>query len=356
MTSKSPVKLKKKAPKAAAMSARKRNNVCFIIDRSGSMNVIRQKVVDVFNAQAELHREMSASSDQDTFVSLLTFNDNVDAPVFFDAPVDELGELDIRDYNPTGGTALFDCVGEAMTKLDSLPDGKNKNASFLLVIITDGEENSSRRWSAFQLGEYMKKVNLTDRWTVTFLVPNTAAINYLSSKLYVPEGNFQVWEQTNKGVEKANLDINVGTRSYYSARSAGHGAIKSFFQPDVTKVKSADLKRELNDVTKRYKVWDVNKTTVIKDFVEEQGEHFIPGRAFYQLVKPEEVQAFKGFAIQNGKAIYEGNDAARRLLGLPAGGTIKLHPAQASALTIFVQSTSMNRKLHAGTKLLYQSN
>ncbi len=59
-------------------------------------------------------------------------------------------------------------------------------------------------------------------------------------------------------------------------------------------------------------------------------------------------------AIRDKKtnAIY-GGDAALQALGLPSYGTCRLAPGSHPAFDIFVQSTSVNRKLPAGTHVLY---
>ena len=41
------------------------------------------------------------------------------------------------------------------------------------------------------------------------------------------------------------------------------------------------------------------------------------------------------------------------MIGLPASGTVRVNPGQFSQFEIYIQSTSINRKLVAGTNLLY---
>lgn len=52
--------------------------------------------------------------------------------------------------------------------------------------------------------------------------------------------------------------------------------------------------------------------------------------------------------------MFQGNDA-RRMLGLPSSGTVKLHPRSVPAgWRAYVQSTSYNRVLEPGTQFLYE--
>jgi hypothetical protein len=51
--------------------------------------------------------------------------------------------------------------------------------------------------------------------------------------------------------------------------------------------------------------------------------------------------------------LFEG-EAAREILGLPEGSTVRIKPNNLEKYMVFVQSTSANRKLIGGTKFLYE--
>jgi len=112
--------------------------------------------------------------------------------------------------------------------------------------------------------------------------------------------------------------------------------------------------------------WNVdNGISTIRDFVEDKlrniklnktlGRQYQIGRAYYQLTKTEEVQASKDMVIldKSTNALYGGQEA-RSLLGCPTGISFKIKPAiHGHQYDIFIKSTSVNRKLINGTKLLY---
>ena len=77
------------------------------------------------------------------------------------------------------------------------------------------------------------------------------------------------------------------------------------------------------------------------------------GNAYYLLMKPEKVQHHKQIILrEKGKeAVYAGLDA-RHILGLPSVD-VKVKPGDHANWDIFIQSTSVNRKLIQGTKLVY---
>ena len=125
---------------------------------------------------------------------------------------------------------------------------------------------------------------------------------------------------------------------------------------DLSTVTLTEVKAALVDISKEvdvYRVDKINDGVQIKDFVQAQGVAFTKGCAFYQLSKTETVQDYKQIAIRDkiSGAVYSGF-AARDMLGLPHHGEVKLAPGQHGQYDIFVQSTSVNRKLVEGTNLM----
>ena len=114
------------------------------------------------------------------------------------------------------------------------------------------------------------------------------------------------------------------------------------------------VKNVLEEVpAKEYSLFPVHRDSVIKKFVESwTGEDYINGSAYYQVVKEETVQAYKQVCIQNKKngKVYSGLNA-RVLLGLP-NREVKVDPTLFGDFNVFIQSTSVNRKLPRGTLLI----
>lgn len=110
----------------------------------------------------------------------------------------------------------------------------------------------------------------------------------------------------------------------------------------------------------RFQKIEVSSDVSIKDFVQSQGLVFKVGRGFYEFMKKETIQAKKEVIILDRITgdMFEGN-AARDVLGLPHGAPIRLDPKTAgfdvTKYTVFVQSTSVNRKLIGGTQFLYEA-
>lgn len=110
----------------------------------------------------------------------------------------------------------------------------------------------------------------------------------------------------------------------------------------------------------RFQVMTVDKDCDIKGFVTSNGIEFKKGRGFYELTKAETVQQYKEVIMQDRETgeMFVGSQV-REKLGLSpqtesGGVNEKLHAADAKAFRVFVQSTSVNRKLIGGTAFLYE--
>lgn len=106
----------------------------------------------------------------------------------------------------------------------------------------------------------------------------------------------------------------------------------------------------------RFQVMDVDNDCPIKVFVVENGMTFNKGRGFYEFIKRVLIQEYKEVVLQDKVTgdFYSG-DEAREIVGIPEG-RVSFSPngADLNKYNIFIQSTSYNRKLLAGTKFLYE--
>jgi hypothetical protein len=106
----------------------------------------------------------------------------------------------------------------------------------------------------------------------------------------------------------------------------------------------------------RFQVLTVDEDMPIKNFCEDQGVEFRQGRGFYELTKTVTVQGTKEIVLMHRTTgdLFTGS-RARELLGLPTvDEDVKLRPTHLETYIPFIQSTSNNRKLIGGTRLLYE--
>jgi len=134
--------------------------IIIILDKSGSMSDIRNDMIGSFNTFIAQQKTIAENPPQ---VSLILFNNQLDA-VYINKKLEEIPELSPLNYQPTGGTALYDAVGSTLDSFDSY-------TNVLVVIITDGEENASKEYTYKQMKEKISKKN-ADKWQFVYLSDN----------------------------------------------------------------------------------------------------------------------------------------------------------------------------------------
>jgi hypothetical protein len=254
-------------------------------------------------------------------------------------------------------TPLWDSVNTGInTLLRGAGPLKAATDTFILMTITDGGENSSVETNIYELKRRIAELQKTDRWTFVFRVP--VGHKYSIAKLGIPEGNIIEWEQNETAFAAATMQQTSALRSYVSDVSRGVTSSRSFYDTSaLSQVRPADLRRELDDITEKVRVesvWSEDEGQQIRDFCMKSFGEFTVGHAYYQLDKPEKVQASKKLIVKHKKkGRYYSGDDVRDTLGLPSGVEIKLKPADHPDYEVYVQSTSVNRKMTKKTKVVY---
>lgn len=331
--------------------------VGIVRDHSGSMGTLVTSAMVDYNAQITEIRKGSDQYGIDTIVSVVECGRGRTRGKEFQRDVvnSSVGRLQpLTHYAATGGTTpLWDSVADLLDILESAPDKDSPEVSFLLLIITDGQENDSVT-RAYDLGLRIKQLQAKGNWTFTFRVPRGSE-DVIWRQLSVPRENVMGWEQTQKGFTQATAATVTATQNYYRNVSKGIRGSSSFYA-DVAGISKTQLKKEADDITKEVKLFNIRKDGVeIRPFVEkETGSSYRPGAAFYELMKTEKVQPQKQIVLRDktsGK--FYGGEGVREMLGLPQYGDVRLKPGKQGNYDVFVQSTSVNRKLVAGTELVY---
>ncbi len=272
----------------------------FSLDHSGSMQGIAPAAARDYNQNIEIIRETSQSLGQDTIVSVVECRSTVTRKIL-NSSINALKPIAPGEYRTGGMTALWDSIGDLIEIFESVPDAKDPNVSFLINVITDGEENESRKWTKNSLMKKITELQKTDRWSFTFRVPRGYARTLL--QFGVPEGNILEWETSSRGMEVSSQATRQAFTQYYTDRASGVKSTTRFYT-NLAEVSKEEIKAALIDISSKVKIWNVVADQAIRPFVEANlmGGAMEKGAAFYELTKVEdEVQDYKQIAIRDKK-------------------------------------------------------
>jgi len=200
--------------------------ITFVLDRSGSMQGLEKEIVGAFNEQVETCQDLS--TNMDTRIGLITFSTLVDIPFIWNAPVDMLSKLQPQDYKPDGLTALYDAVDDAIIRLQEMPDKDDSETAFLIIIVSDGHENNSKKIRGKDLADKIKTLTDTGRWTFTYVGSNQD-LSDVSRQLNINLANTMSYNSTKDGVKHYSGQTVNGLYNYMAHRGRGFTASVQFF-------------------------------------------------------------------------------------------------------------------------------
>jgi Mg-chelatase subunit ChlD len=167
--------------------------ISVILDRSGSMESIKDDTIGAFNGLlADLGKQ-----EGKTLLTLTQF-DSQSVDVIVDAiPVQQVPALNEQNFKPRGMTPLLDAIGTTLTSLQKAVSNMAWEGSVLAVVITDGQENASRSWTKQSTFALVKALEAAG-WAFIYLGADPDAYSDARA-LGFSEGSTSRWEKKNAG-------------------------------------------------------------------------------------------------------------------------------------------------------------
>lgn len=207
----------------------KRTYYHLILDRSGSMTTCIEETVDGVNQQIRRIKEVARNfPDQELLTSLTLFNDH-STPIWKSLSAVQLREIAFNDYKPGGTTALLDAIGGAMGEMQKSIGAELEadEASCVVVIITDGYENSSRHFSHQKIAADIRQLELSGKWTFSYIGATLDAVE-IARGFNIKMGNAMRFDI---GESSRMYDV-VTTSLYCYMKEKQSGKIKTDFLED----------------------------------------------------------------------------------------------------------------------------
>lgn len=208
--------------------------IVFIVDRSGSMASIAKDIIGGYN---KFIADQKALKHGTCDVSFYQFDTLYEA-VYENTPIDFVKDLDDKTFVPRGGTALLDAVGTTIKNVGShlakLQESERPE-KVLVVIITDGEENSSHSYNWDQVKKSVEHQNKVYNWQFTYIGANQDAWS-VGANLGIAQAASLTYAANSKGSANMFASLSNNTTMY---RSVVNCKNFTYDQSDIDKQKDA---------------------------------------------------------------------------------------------------------------------
>lgn len=183
----------------------------FIIDRSGSMDGLERDTIGGFNAML---KEQQAVEGEAVVTTVLfdgkceVIHDRID--------IMAIAPLTDKDYTVRGSTALLDALGRTIHKIRAVQKHTAENYradKVLFVIITDGQENASREYSAERIKRRIERQKEKYGWEFIFFGANIDSV-IEAGKIGISVDRAQNYCADEKGTSMAYTAISDFSKAY----------------------------------------------------------------------------------------------------------------------------------------------
>jgi hypothetical protein len=188
-----------------------------ILDRTGSMESIRDDTIGGFNTFLKKQKTEPGTAtltlvqfdSQDPYEIIQRFK-----------PIKEVPELTRETYVPRAATPLLDALGRGINDLEScLVELKDEDfpSKIVVVVVTDGQENSSKEFRKEQIEKMVKEKTANNDWQFVFLSADLAAIGDAMS-VGIDADTVLLFQKDSKGNAAAWNSMSAQTSNFRSAR------------------------------------------------------------------------------------------------------------------------------------------
>lgn len=195
-----------------------KTDITVILDKSGSMESRRTDAIGGFNALVDDQKAQPGEAA----LSLVQFDTSYGVTFTEKAPID-VPALTMETYTPSGGTALLDAMGKTIDATGRRLAAMSEDArpgKVIVVIITDGEENSSREFTYPRVNEMICHQRDVYKWEFMFVGTNQDAI--ASASRIGIQASSALTYGTSPRATRVALDVVADSISALRAGRSGH--------------------------------------------------------------------------------------------------------------------------------------
>ena len=185
--------------------------IVMVMDKSGSMGHLAADTIGTFNTFLKEQQNL----DKPANLTLILFDTDYQT-IYESAPIKDVQELTPKVYQPEGCTALLDAMGKGIDSLGKhLKNTKEKDRpdKVIFVIITDGEENSSRHFNQDQIKSMVEHQQQKYSWQFLFLGANIDSFS-TAGGLGIQAQSVSNYAASSIGVRSVGASVSHAVSSY----------------------------------------------------------------------------------------------------------------------------------------------
>ena len=185
-----------------------------LLDRSGSMSSIAKDVCGGFDALIKDQK----SAPGECHVTVVQFDSGGIDTILENAPVDKVPPLTLE---PRGTTPLLDAIGETIDKVGKRLAATEENQrpeKVVFVIMTDGYENASHRYSRDQIKTLIEQQSNQWKWQFSYIGANVDAFAEAAT-IGIAAAASASFAANTLGVQNAYGSLSKNVRSLRSGQS-----------------------------------------------------------------------------------------------------------------------------------------
>jgi len=170
----------------------------FILDKSGSMSGLEADTIGGYNSMLAKQKAV----DGECYITTVLFDNNYEL-LHDRIDIKAVSPITDKEYQVGGSTALLDAIGRTISKIGNAQKhtaDDYRAEKVLFVIITDGEENSSREYSAEKIKAQIERQKTKYGWEFIFLGANIDAVQ-TASRFGIAPDRAQNYHADSEGVE-----------------------------------------------------------------------------------------------------------------------------------------------------------
>lgn len=186
--------------------------VVFILDKSGSMMSCKDATISGFNEYINTLKKDKKISYSMSF----TLFDTLFTERYTNEPLKAVEELSTKNYVPDGMTAMYDAIGHTLSATEKT---LKKEQKVLCVIMTDGQENSSKEYTDKGIKDVIAKLEKTGKWSFVFLGANQDSW-LVGQKFGLAAMNVADFNATGAGVQATMQTMATNTAFFAQSASA----------------------------------------------------------------------------------------------------------------------------------------